>query len=264
MLFFEKDKLNLINLSQNAVFCFIVAENDYINLLKTSEKYFNLNLTNKTYQRSIEIQNFIYLLYKFIHKNVGFNPKEDKNTIDILGKEFVIKINKLIYNPNLKTLFALVNLKNNWTCCEIPHIMISQNNNTFMDESSIIIDIDIVLNLKLCLFNSNIELYKAAPQQIMQQKEEIHKTQQNKEEIHKSQQKQMQQQKEEIHKTHTQNKEEQKQQPKVIYKPLKPKSIEDDDEIIILPKINSETIYTGRNGAQYKIINGKKRYIQKK
>lgn len=263
MLFFEKDKLNLINLSQNAVFCFIVAENDYINLLKTSEKYFNLNLTNRTYQRSIEIQNFIYLLYKFIHKNVGFNPKEDKNTIDILGKEFVIKINKLIYNPNLQTLFALVNLKNNWTCCEIPHIMISQNNNTFIDESSIIIDIDIVLNLKLCLFNSNIELYKAAPQQIMQQKEEIHKTQQNKEEIHKSQQKQMQQQKEEIHKTHTQNKEEQKQ-PKVIYKPLKPKSIEDDDEIIILPKINSETIYTGRNGAQYKIINGKKRYIQKK
>lgn len=263
MLFFEKDKLNLINLSQNAVFCFIVAENDYINLLKTSEKYFNLNLTNRTYQRSIEIQNFIYLLYKFIHKNVGFNPKEDKNTIDILGKEFVIKINKLIYNPNLQTLFALVNLKNNWTCCEIPHIMISQNNNTFIDESSIIIDIDIVLNLKLCLFNSNIELYKAAPQQIMQQNEEIHTTQQNKEEIHKSQQTQMKQQKEEIHKSQK-NKEEQKQQPKVIYKPLKPKSIEDDDEIIILPKINSETIYTGRNGAQYKIVNGKKRYIQKK
>jgi len=263
MLFFEKDKLNLINLSQNAVFCFIVAENDYINLLKTSEKYFNLNLTNRTYQRSIEIQNFIYLLYKFIHKNVGFNPKEDKNTIDILGKEFVIKINKLIYNPNLQTLFALVNLKNNWTCCEIPHIMISHNNNTFIDESSIIIDIDIVLNLKLCLFNSNFELYKAAPQQIMQQNEEIHTTQQNKEEIHKSQQTQMKQQKEEIHKSQK-NKEEQKQQPKVIYKPLKPKSIEDDDEIIILPKINSETIYTGRNGAQYKIVNGKKRYIQKK
>jgi len=71
-----------------------------------------------------------YLIYnKYIKP--GINIKYDNSTINILGKEFQLTINKIIIGTNLNSEFVigLVLLKKNWTCYEIPFIVFAKNPN---------------------------------------------------------------------------------------------------------------------------------------
>jgi len=250
MFIFDKNTLLNTKISNYGFFCFVISEIDYINILKVCELYFKISLLNKE-TRIFDIKPFIYMVYKLKHFNIGNNPTDDKNTTDILGKEFKISLQELIYNPKSNNLYATVKLKKNWTCIPIPHIMISNNSKLEFDNNSLVNNIDLVIDAKLCFINNSLD------QQHLYSQPDLKPNS-----IPNSQPEPNYQIKPKSHiETKSQSQSNNPKDKKIIKQvPLKPPSKQEtEEEIIIMP---DDLIYYGRNGAKYKIINGKKRYLK--
>ena len=106
MIYYNKTDLKS---TTNAVYSFYISESDHKNILRIACKKFNIKNIN---MMGIPVPKMIY------------SKESGKNTYNILGKEFKLTINSLIYYPEHNVLFALIKLKKNWTCQTIPHIVL--------------------------------------------------------------------------------------------------------------------------------------------
>jgi hypothetical protein len=238
-----------IELPYYSFYGFFIHKDDYINLLNFCEqtfKIFLINANNIIYYKLKIILNPPYLTYaKYSKTNIA------PNTLQILGKEVEFNIYKIVYNtePNFQFIVGLVKLKKNWTCNPIPHIVLAKNPaidnniilNLLLKNSNYLFDVNyngpqINAKLGLCSFNSETHLYQEQESPLPLRQEESPLRQQQ------------QQQREDSPQTREQE-----------------DTNEDLITINLLPNNPSEKeIFTGRNGGKYRIINGKKYYINNK
>lgn len=89
-------------------------QESYMLLLKLSDTYFGLNMS--TQDRVLPCLNNCYMLISrsYVHLTKG------------VGKKASLTVNRLLYNKHFGVLVAMVQMKNNFTCNPIPHIVISK------------------------------------------------------------------------------------------------------------------------------------------
>lgn len=129
MLYFDRQEIK--NINDNDFYAFFINKNGYLYIITYIEQQYNIALSNDSKFLNLELMKIPpYLIYnKYIKP--GINIKYDNSTINILGKEFQLTINKIIISTNLNSEFVigLVLLKKNWTCYEIPFIVFAKNPN---------------------------------------------------------------------------------------------------------------------------------------
>lgn len=98
----------------NAVF---LTQQSYINILDLVDIYFKVGMRTEGSTLECLPQSYMYITYKKHKLRMG------------ISKNVTLKINGLAYSPKLHTIVAYVHLKNNFTDCQIPHIVISKPRN---------------------------------------------------------------------------------------------------------------------------------------
>jgi hypothetical protein len=91
-----------------------LSQQSYINVLDLIDIYFNVGMRTEGSTLECLPQSYMYITYK-----------KDKLKMGI-GKNVSLRITSLAYSPKLHTVIAYVQLKNNFTDCPIPHIVISK------------------------------------------------------------------------------------------------------------------------------------------
>lgn len=96
-----------------------VHQDSYIELLRQCDTNFNLHLLSRE-KRELELRNPAYMLISV--------SKTTMKQISV-GTKVNMKITELVYSKPLKLIVAKVYLKKNFTCAEVPHIIIAKDGN---------------------------------------------------------------------------------------------------------------------------------------
>ena len=98
----------------NAVF---IDQESYIKLLNICDGYFGLDLIKKNRKLPCQLNSYMLL------------SREQKDLAKGIGKNVSLNVDKVLYNPEYGILSALVQMKNNFTCNKVPHIILAKSNN---------------------------------------------------------------------------------------------------------------------------------------
>lgn len=104
----------------------------YTELLRLCNTYFNLNMLDPD-KRELPLPKFTYML---IRKDTSNKQQLFLN----VGIHTRMNITKLIYNKKFGILVAAVQLKKNWTCNTIPHIVLAKKHNVTNDFINLVIN----------------------------------------------------------------------------------------------------------------------------
>ena len=94
-----------------------ISQNSYCELLDLVDSYFSLDM--RTPNRRIPCVKHSYMLIS----------KDPRHVWVGVGKKFGLKITKLLCNDDVGIVVAFVHLKHNFTCNDIPHIVIAKQDN---------------------------------------------------------------------------------------------------------------------------------------
>lgn len=94
-------------------------QQSYIELLRITDSYFDLNMTRK--ERKLPCQQHSYML---IARSNGQADAIWKG----IGRKVSLNIYAVAYNEKYQVLFGLVQLKHNFTCNQQPHIVLAKAN----------------------------------------------------------------------------------------------------------------------------------------
>ena len=93
-----------------------LGQESYMELLRLSDTYFDF-LQMSTRDRKLPCSRNSYLLISRAKKHLWKGA----------GKKVSLVVDRLLYNRTYGILVALVQMKNNFTCNNIPHIVIAKN-----------------------------------------------------------------------------------------------------------------------------------------
>ena len=94
-----------------------IDQDSYINLLRICDKYFDLDMTSSN--RKLPCQRHSYMLLS----------KNSRDLIKGVGKNASINVKSIFYSSQYNVLACIVQMKNNFTCNKIPHVILAKGSN---------------------------------------------------------------------------------------------------------------------------------------
>ena len=107
-------------LSNDFITCFnavFIDQESYIKLLNICDGYFGLDMIKKNRKLPCQLNSYMLL------------SREQKDIAKGVGKNVSLNVDRVLYNSEYGILSALVQMKSNFTCNKVPHIILAKNKN---------------------------------------------------------------------------------------------------------------------------------------
>lgn len=113
-----------VNFDGDEAFCgMFLSQDSYVDLLDLLDQHFSLNM--RTAERALPLLEHCYMLISRVGSRNASGFKQD--LWKHIGRRASITVSSLIYNSEYGVAAALVQMQNNFTCNELPHVVIAKS-----------------------------------------------------------------------------------------------------------------------------------------